>query len=493
MQEMQIEQQHDQRYKWFVILVTVFGTFLSALDQTIVNIAVPRFQMAFSANIGNVQWVLTIYLLAQGIATPLAAYFSDVIGMKRFYVVSLFTFTLASLFCGLAWNLPSLIAFRAVQGLGSAALVPLSLALIFRAFPTRERGMALGIFGVPTLIAPAIGPTLGGYLVTYVGWQSIFFVNLPVGVAGMVLSLLLLREVHADSRPRFDLPGFCFVTLGLAAVLYALSASSTQGWNSSTVLSFLVGGLLALLLFVLIELLKVRAGKQQLLDLRLFANSAFSSGTLVSVLVFFCLFGGLLLIPVYLQTLRGLSAFNTGLFLLPQAVASMVTIVVGGRLVDRIGVRAVVLPGLVFLGLATWFLTSLTLDWPFWWFQVVLIIRGIAFGFVVQPLTVAAMAEVRPEQMAQATTLNTVVRSVAGSLGVAVLATVFQARSVFHYSQLAKNGVQALTQLQAAVLGLQDASWLTLAFVGVAVVATLFVRERKRSTPDAAHPTVHAE
>jgi len=171
----------------------------------------------------------------------------------------------------------------------------------------------------------------------------------------------------------------------------------------------------------------------------------------------------------------------------------MVTIVVGGRLVDRLGARAVVLPGLVLLGLSTWFLTSIALDWPLWWFQVVLVLRGLAFGLVVQPLTVAALSEVRPAQMAQATTLNTVVRSVASSLGVAVLAAVFQAQSTFHYQQLAKGGVQPLTRLQAAVLGLQDSSWLTLAFIVVAIVATLFVREKKRAGSSAARPVVTGE
>ena len=481
-------------YKWVVVLVTVFGTFLSALDQTIVNIAIPRFQLAFSADIGSVQWVLTVYLLAQGVATPVAAYFADTLGMKRFYVVSLSLFTLASLLCSLAPTLPLLVVFRVVQGLGSAALIPLSLAMIFRAFPARERGLALGVFGVPTLIAPALGPTLGGYLVTSVGWQAIFLLNLPIGLAGVVLALRLLRDGRSEARPRFDVAGFGLVTLGLAAVLYACSASSTLGWRAFPILSAFGGGVLLLLLFVSVELRRARAGKPQLLDLRLFANASFSSGTFASVLVFFCLFGGLLLIPIYLQLLRGLSAFEAGLFLLPQALASMVTIVVGGRLVDRLGSRAVVLPGLVLLGLATWFLTSITLDWPLGWFQVVLVLRGLAFGLVVQPLTVAAMAEIRTAQMAQATTLNTVVRSVASSLGVAVLAAVFQARSTFHSHQLAttttNHGVQAVTRLQAAVLGLQDTSWVTLAFIVVAVVATLFVREKARSAAETARPMV---
>ncbi|HLL80457.1 MAG TPA: MFS transporter, partial [Ktedonobacteraceae bacterium] len=157
-------------YKWILALVIILGVFMSILDQTIVNIAIPRLQSAFGADIHSVQWVLTAYILAQGVATPTAAFFADTLGIKRFYIMSLIAFTLGSALCGIAWSLPILIAFRVLQGLGGAALFPLSITLLFREFPPQQRGMAMGVFGVPSLLAPALGPTLGGYLVTYAGW-----------------------------------------------------------------------------------------------------------------------------------------------------------------------------------------------------------------------------------------------------------------------------------------------------------------------------------
>src|SRR5579885_923911 len=188
-------------YKWILAMVVILGVFMSILDQTIVNIAIPRLQSAFGADIHSVQWVLTAYILAQGVATPMAAYFADTLGIKRFYMFSLAAFTVGSALCGLAWSLPILIIFRVLQGLGGAALFPLSITLLFRVFPPQERGVAMGTFGVPALLAPAIGPTLGGYLVTYAGWQLIFYINVPVGIVAVLLATILLREQPVERRP----------------------------------------------------------------------------------------------------------------------------------------------------------------------------------------------------------------------------------------------------------------------------------------------------
>src|SRR5260221_1578601 len=231
-------------YKWVMAIVLVFGAFMSILDQTVINIAIPRLQSASGADIHSGQWVLTAYILAQGVATPAAAFFADTLGIKRFYIISLAAFTLGSALCGLAWSLPILITFRVLQGLGGAALFPLSITLLFREFPPQERGTAMGFFGVPALLAPALGPTLGGYLVTYVGWQAIFYINVPIGIVAIILSALLIREYRPEGQRRFDFTGFFFSALGLATILYALSSASTDGWGASTVLGSLFIGLL---------------------------------------------------------------------------------------------------------------------------------------------------------------------------------------------------------------------------------------------------------
>src|ERR1700736_6573007 len=195
-------------YKWIVTLVVIFGAFMSILDQTIVNIAIPRLQSAFGADLNGVQWVLTAYILTQGVVTPATAYFVDRFGTKRFYIIALTIFTVGSALCGLAWNLPVLVIFRILQGVGGACLFPLAITMLYREFPPQQRGLAGGLFAIAALLAPAVGPTLGGYFVTYMDWQLIFFVNVPIGIAGIILAISLLREVRTGTRARFDVPGF---------------------------------------------------------------------------------------------------------------------------------------------------------------------------------------------------------------------------------------------------------------------------------------------
>jgi len=505
-------------YKWVVASVVVFGVFMSILDQTIVNIAIPRLQTAFGADIHSVQWVLTAYILTQGVITPTAGYFADTLGTKRFYIISLAAFTIGSVLCGLAWSLPALIFFRILQGAGGAALFPLSITMLFREFPPQERGIASGVFGVPALLAPAIGPTLGGYLVTYAGWQSIFFINLPIGILAIILVSIFIRETQVQVNQRFDFLGFFFVALGLSTVLYGLSDASTDGWGSVQVIGSIVGGLIALVIFVFVELAIVRREGRPLLDLRLFTNWPFTVSIIASLFVIFSLFGGVFLFPLFLQSIRGQSAFQAGVILLPQALAAMVATIVGGRLVDRIGVRGVMIPGLLILAFATWQLSFLSLYSSYGWIQAILIVRGLALGFCVQPLTVAGLSEIGPRQLAQASSLNTVARAVASSLGIAVLATLVQTQTKIHFGHLSEQvtpssplgqlvprlqalfvsrgadisaaraaaiqTVARLVQRQGYILAIQDAFLFSLVVTFLAIVAVLFVsKSRRRATP----------
>jgi len=502
-------------YKWVVASIVVFGVFMSILDQTIVNIAIPRLQTAFGADIHSVQWVLTAYILTQGVVTPTAGFFADLLGIKRFYIISLASFTLGSALCGLAWSLPALIFFRVLQGAGGAALFPLSITMLFREFPPQERGIASGVFGVPALLAPAIGPTLGGYLVSYVGWQSIFYINLPIGIVAVILVSIFIRESRIETGLRFDFLGFFFAALGLSTLLYGLSDASTDGWGSTTVIGFIAFGIIALAVFVVVELSMIRRGGRPLLDLRLFRNGPFTVSIIASLFVIFSLFGGVFIFPIYLQSLRGLSAFQAGLILLPQALASMVTTIIGGRLVDRIGVRGVMIPGLLLLVFATWQLSYLTIYSPFWWIQLVLIVRGLALGMSIQPLTVAGLSEISPRQLPEASSLNTVARAVSSSLGIAVLATLIQTQNQVHYAHLAEqvtplsrlgrlipliqalyisHGADILTakaaayqiisgllQQQSYLLAIQDAFRFSLVVAILAIIAVLFVRGSQRN------------
>ncbi|MBE3560014.1 MAG: DHA2 family efflux MFS transporter permease subunit [Ktedonobacteraceae bacterium] len=514
-------------YKWIVAIVVVFGIFMAVLDSTIVNIAIPRLQSAFGANLNSVQWVLTGYTLAQGVATPITAFLSDRLGIKRLYLVSLIGFTLGSALCGLAWSLPMLIVFRIVQGISGAFMAPLAMTMLYREFPPNERGMAMSVLGIPILLAPAFGPTLGGYIVTFADWPLIFYINVPVGILGVLLGSMLLQEIPGNRNASFDIPGFLFATAGLGCLLYALSDASTDGWGSTRVLGFLSAGIVLLAIFTVIELVTASNGGQPLLDLRVFGNRAFTTSSIASILVTFALFGGLFLIPVYLQNLRHLSAYQAGLVLLPQAFASMIAMFISGRLVDKFGVKAAVIPGLLVLIFAMWLFTGLTLTIPLLAFQGMLIIRSLSLGFCMQPLNVSALSEIEPRQLPLASSVSTTLRFVSMSLGVALIATVVQAQTKIHYAHLAElvtpasplgqllarlqalfvsqgaslaaarsaaaRVIWGLLQQQAYVLGMRDAFWLSAGLAVIALIAAFFVGGSRKQAQLAQRPTSHKE
>lgn len=477
-----VSQQHDRiPYKWIVVMVVLFGSFMSILDQTVINNALPHLLSAFGTDLSGVQWVITAYVLTQGVVTPSTSYFANRLGTKPFYVTALVLFTFGSALCGFAWSLPVLIVFRVIQAIGGATLFPLAITLLFHEFPPQERGLATGILSISALLAPAVGPTLGGYFVTYADWRLIFFINVPVGVVGVIMALLLLRERPSDRHVHFDLPGFMLAASGLAAVLYALSNASIAGWTAPAVFVTLIGGLCLLALLVVVELRTANRGQQPLIELHLFADGAFLSSNLANALISFGFFGGLILLPIYLQTLRGLSAFQSGLFTLPLALAAVLAAIIGGRVVDRFGPRVVLFPGILLMSLSTWQLAQVQLSTPYLWLLLAFGLRGLGLGCLIQPLTVAALSRVPPPQYAQASSLTTVIRFVFTSLGIAVLATLVQSRAVLHASTLARQvpltspSIRAVIHQQALNLAVQDAFWLTLVAFALAFIAICFI------------------
>lgn len=263
-------------YKWWVLVTAIFGAFVSILDTTIVNTALPHIQQVFGSDLHVASYVTTAYTLAQGVIIAASGFLANRFGIKRMYLLSLALFTLGSVLCGIAWNINILILFRVLQGAGGAALFPLSLSLIFGAFPEEQRGLANGIFGIPVLTAPALGPVIGGYLAEYVDWRWIFYVNVPIGILGIVICWRMLHESELQPTLPFDLRGFLLSASGLGLLLFGLSNLAYDGWGSLlTVTGPVILALLLLLLFIPLELRTARP----LLDVRLFQRRAFWSGT----------------------------------------------------------------------------------------------------------------------------------------------------------------------------------------------------------------------
>jgi len=459
-------------YKWLVLVVAVVGVFMSVLDSTIVNIAVPSLIGSFHARVSDVQWVVTAYLLALGASIPITAYLADRYGIKRVYIGSLVAFTVTSAMCGFAQNLPMLIAFRVLQGLAGGGLLPLSLALMFRAFPPAEVGRAMGYSGVPILVAPAIGPTLGGYLVEFASWRLIFFINMPVGLLGIALALAWLRDYRADERPRLDVPGLLLCTAGTVGLLYGVAEAGSVGWGSARVLIPLMAGVILLAALVVVEL----RSAHPLLELRLFERTAFVLPMVITWLSALALFGGTFLLPLFFQNLHGYTSFQAGMLLLPQALASAVSMPIGGRMFDRAGSRLPTILGFSLLAGATALL--LLMDANTSWLVIVLIltVRGLGMGLGMMSTTTAAMVAGRGVSEARVSALVSITRQIASALAVAFLATVLQARVSAHTaagSSLRTVRDAGAATVHGAVLGFHETFVvLLLAAIPVLILAT---------------------
>ena len=407
--------------KWKVLISVIFGIFMVILDTTVVNVAFPTLRAEFGASLNDSQWIISVYVLSLGISTPLAGYLSDRFGMKQTYLSGLTIFAIGSLLCGFAPNLPLLIAARALQGFGGGIAIPLGAALLLRTFPVAEQGLALGVFGIAALVAPAVGPILGGFLVDQNLWRFIFFINPPIGLLGVILGSRFLPMLKADRKPSFDFLGLITEVIGFGSMLYAASLAANKGWTSPDVLVWFAIGGIGLIVFAVVELF---IAKQPLLDLRLFSKRTFLNASLLGYVSVIALFGAEFLMPVYLQALRGKSALETGLILLPLALSGGVATIVAGRLYDRLGPRPLVAFGFSVLIINTWQLSQLQADTPISWIILLLILRGLALGSTVQTTFITALSVVPMKHVARGSSLTNATRQVVQSVGVALLATI---------------------------------------------------------------------
>ncbi len=413
-------------YKWKVLVSIIFGVFMATLDTTAVNVAFPTLRAEFGATLRQAQWIVSVYVLALGVTTPAAGFLADRYGIKRVYVTGLAVFVLGSLAAGLAPTLGALVAGRVLQGVGGGLAIPNGTAMLFRGFDKKELGLALGVFGLALLFAPALGPVVAGLLIDRGHWRWIFFINVPVGVLGVLLASRLLREQRAERAPAWDAAGLALAALGFGATLWAASVVRERGWGAPEVaLAFAVGAA-ALVALAWVEL---RVARDPLLDLRLFARPVFLVATLVGWVTVVAFFGAEFLLPVYLQVVRGASAVAAGSALVPLALVAGVTLPLAGALYDRVGPRPLVVAGFALLAYNTWSLAHLALDTPRPTILWLMALRGLALGLTVQTPFTAALGVVPADLVPRGTALITATRYVAQALGVATLATVLAAAS----------------------------------------------------------------
>ena len=447
--------------KVVVSAVFVAAMFMNIMDSTVVNVALPTLSRSFGVPIGSVSGVVTAYLVTLAVAMPASGWIGDRFGGRNVLLAAITVFTAASALCGLATSLPELVAFRALQGLGGGTLIPVGMTMITRAFPPAERNKANQVLIVPTLLAPALGPVIGGALVDGLSWRWIFYVNLPVGMAAMLVGLLFLPAGSEHPAGRFDLPGFLLAGAGFPLVMYALSTGSSSGWGSAAVLGAGLSGLVLLAVFIAVE----QRTAEPLLRLRLYRDRLFRVTSLQLAAAAGGFMGTLFLVPLLLQNGLGFSAIHSGLSTFTEALGGMTGVQLTTRLYKRVGPRRLMTAG---MGGTVATIGLMALAGPsdaFWMIPLLMFGTGLSFGFAMSPAQTANMATVSAAETGHASTLQNTERQAGGAAGVALLGTVIAATGAgaadlagYHLAFLAAAGLMALGALAAAFVNDADAA-----------------------------------
>ena len=419
-------------YRWLVLAGVMIATFMAVLDATIVNVALSNLMSTFGVSVDKVEWVLTAYLLVFGVMLPSSGWLADHLGYKLILILGLSLFTLGSFLCSIAWSLNALIAFRAVQGAGAGVLMPVGMAIVTREFPPEKRGIALGFWSIAASASVSLGPTIGGYLIDHFSWHTIFDVNIPIGIFGLAVLLVILREFKSETSRSFDLVGFISLSTFLTALLLALangnSSWNTGGWTSDYILTCFVVAAVGLLIFLTTEL----TVEHPLIELSLFKNFNFAVSNVVVFMFGLGMFGSTFLLPIFLQNSLGYTPLQAGLVFLPVGFLQGLVSPLAGFFSDRYNPKIPLILGLLLMAYTFYqfgFLSYLSEKGDI---MLPLYLRGIAMGILFTPLLTISISEIPNHRMAQASGLMNVIRQIGGSFGVAVFGTVLIRRTIFH-------------------------------------------------------------
>jgi EmrB/QacA subfamily drug resistance transporter len=435
--------------KWLVLAVLAVALFMMNLDVTIVNIALPHIMTGLKASLSDAEWVINVYILVFAVSLITMGRLGDIFGRKRFFLMGLVLFTVSSFVCGLAGNIGLLIAARALQGFGGAAMMPATLSLLNVAFKDGQRGQAMGVWGAVSGAASALGPIIGGALVDKFSWGSIFLVNVPFGILALVAGARIIGEsTEPNASRRIDWPGILSASVGLFCLTFALVEGQKYGWGSALIVSLFVAAFLGLMLFVIIE----RRSRAPLIELSLFRKVNFSAGNVLSSLLMFGLIGIIFLLVLFLQAVLGFSAIKTGLVLLPMPVAVMFAAPLAGRVAERSWVRWVLAGGMLLTAIAVYLFAHLSPTTTWQSLVLPLVLAGIGMGLVMAPTNTVVMASAPVEKSGAASGIMTTTRQVGALLGVAVLGAVLQSQLVTNLTRALSNVAGLPAPVKAAII-----------------------------------------
>jgi EmrB/QacA subfamily drug resistance transporter len=408
------------QYKWIVAIAFVAGFFMDLMDITIVNVAIPTLSKQLHVPNTTLEWVVTGYLLSLAIWIPASGWLGDRFGTKRVFLFALVVFTVGSSLCSLAPSAELLIIFRVLQGVGGGMMTPVGVTMLFRAFPPDERAKASSVVGIVAAAAPAIGPVLGGWLSDYVGWRWIFLVNVPIGIITFLFSLKVLKEHKESNAGKFDLAGFTLSAIGLVLLLYALSSIPTHGLHSPQIIISGLSGATLLSILLWVE----SKQKSPILHFSLYKERLFRTANLVMFFAFSLWIGFLFVLPLFLQQLLGLTAFQSGLTTSPQAIGWIVMSTVANRIYEKLGPRKMIILGLTGTTILTFVFITINTQTSLWMIRLILFFRGLSMAFAVIPVQAAVFTNIPIRETGRASSIFNTNRQVASSFGTAILGSV---------------------------------------------------------------------
>src|SRR5580658_6400713 len=456
------------KHPTLVLITLMLGTSMAAIDSSIVNVSLPVIRHQFNVNLDEVEWVITAYMISFTLFIPLITWLKNRVGYFYLYIGSVAVFTIGSLLCSLSHDLIPLVAARVIQATGGGAVTPTSLAILSESFPEEKRGSVIGWWGLGNVIGPAIGPTLGGVLTQYFGWESVFYVNIPIGIATIIMSYRYLNFLRDRSwtPTTFDFRGFAWLSLFIVSLQYAISTISKHGQVAAT-----IAGCAATISFLWLFIRSARGNVQPLLDLTVFRSASFVYSAIIVVIRSIGLFGGVFFLPFLLQGLLGYTTIQSGLLLLPNALMMLVARPYAGLKADEGLIRNISVLGILLLAISMYLFARIDVGTTVWIIILAMMIRGIGISFLVAPVSTALLNAVTRDQTTTATSMNSLLQQLGGSIGIAIFGVLHQ----FIYAHYLNKGYQAPL---AEHFALQDGFFVAAAVVALALIPAIRLPQR---------------
>ncbi|MEH7520818.1 MFS transporter [Priestia megaterium] len=418
-----------------LLIVLMLGLFLAILNQTLLNVAIPHLITEFGVTANTAQWLLTGYMLVNGALIPLSAFLIERFGVRRLFLFAMFCFTVGSLICGIAPTFPIMLTGRLIQAIGGGVLSPLVMTIIVFIFPPHMRGKGMGIFGLAMMFAPAIGPTLSGWVIQNYDWHILFNGMVPLGAIVLIIAFFQLKDIQPPKDVKVHMPSVVTSLAGMGLLLYGFSEAGNDGWTDPVVLFTIIGGAVLLIIFVLQQI----KSEKPLLDMRVFKYNIFSLSNIISIAITISMYAGMFLLPIYLQNIRGYSAFDSGLLLLPGALVMLVMSPISGTLFDKVGPRPLAIVGMLITSISTFEFTKLTMDTPFNHILGIYIIRSFGMSLLMMPIMTAGLNQLPQRLSSHGTSMSNTLRQVSGSIGISLMTTIFTNRTTYHVNEISSS------------------------------------------------------